>query len=135
MRQKQAHTRYMKIFAPAMLVYVIGILTVVYLREHTEVARTVLIALSLVPAVSMIVWMWGHMRYITEIDEYLRAQQVKSIMFGLAAIMSFATFWGLIELLVDLPPVPIFYVVPGFYLIQGLSFAIACRLGRNEESE
>lgn len=135
MRQKQAHRRYMKLFIPAMLAYIIGIFTVVYLREHTDVARTALIALSLIPALSMIIWMWGHMRYITEIDEYLRAQQVKSIMLGLAAIMSFATFWGLIELLVDLPPVPIFYVVPGFYLIQGLSFAIGCRLGRNEESE
>ena len=127
MTQKQAHRRYMKVFAPSMIVYVLGVFGVVSLRNQAETGTSILAALALIPALSMLVWIWGHWRYINELDEFLQKLQVQSIMVGLGITLSIASVWGLLEMLVQDPGFPVlqvFLIVPIFFVANGLALVI-----------
>lgn len=125
MSHKIAHRRYMKLFIPSMIGYLIGIALVVSFRQNENISQYILMALSLIPAACMFTWMWGHWRFINEIDEYMRTRHMRAIMFGLAIILSLATFWGLLEELVGVPAFPVFFIVPLFYLAQGLFYGFS----------
>ena len=130
MTQKHAHRRYMKLFIPAMAMYVLSIIGVSMARKHGALSEPLLYVASIIPAIFVVIWILGHMRYINELDEYLQKLQIKAVLFGLAGIMIFATIWGLLEELAAAPAVPIFYVVPGFYFVYGLAhFIIVKRAG------
>jgi amino acid permease len=124
MTQTIAHRRYMRLFVPAMLFYVVSILGISFVKEQEVLPDQIFYGLAVIPALAILVWVWGHMRYITELDEYLRGLQVRAIMFGMAGIMVIATVWGLMEEMTDIVRIPIFYVVPGFYLIYGIAHTI-----------
>ncbi len=119
---KHAHRRYMKLFVPAMILYVLSIIGVVLARKYDILPEPMLYAVSIIPAFFVIMWIFGHMRYINELDEFLQKLQVKAVLSGLAGIMIIATVWGLVEELAGAPAIPIFYIVPGFYFIYGLAY-------------
>jgi len=127
MTYKSAHKRYMQVFVPAMAFYLISIFSVSFAKKNELFSDGIFYGLAVLPGLAILVWIWGHMRYITEIDEYLRAQQLKSILIGLAGVMAFATVWGLMEEFTNIPQIPIFYVVPGFYFIYGLAHMIVSK--------
>jgi len=124
MTQKQAHRRYMKLFVPAMAMYLLSMFGISFARKNATMPEPLLYGLAFIPAVFILIWIWGHMRYITELDEYLRGLQVRAIMFGMAVIMAFSTVWGLLEELAAAPAVPIFFIVPGFYFAYGLAYVV-----------
>ncbi len=124
MSQKAAHKRYMRLFVPAMAFYVISIMSISLAKRHDLFPEPVFYGLALIPGMAILVWIWGHMRYVTELDEYLRGVQVRAILIGMAAVMAFATVWGLMEELTDIVRIPIFYVVPGFYFAYGIAHTI-----------
>ena len=127
MTQKQAHRRYMKLFVPAMAMYVLSIIGVVLARKHDALPEPLLYAASIIPAIFVVIWILGHMRYIYELDEYLQKLQVKAVLIGLAGIMIFSTIWGLLEELASAPAVPIFFIVPGFYFVYGFVYVIIAK--------
>jgi len=127
MTQKHAHRRYMKLFVPAMAMYVLSIVGISLAKKNDSMPEMLLYGVAFVPAIFVLLWIWGHMRYITELDEYLRGLQVRAVLFGMAAIMAFSTVWGLLEELAAAPAVPIFYVVPGFYLVYGIAHVIIAK--------
>ncbi|MBL4854914.1 MAG: hypothetical protein JKY25_11835 [Robiginitomaculum sp.] len=127
MTSKHAHRRYMKLFIPAMVLYVVSITGVALARAFNILPEPVLYAVSTIPAIFMIIWILGHMRYIYELDEFMQKLQVKAILLGLAGIMIIATIWGLMEVLASAPALPVFYVVPGFYFIYGLAYIIIAK--------
>ncbi len=127
MTQKQAHLRYMKLFVPAMAMYVLSMLGISLAKKNASIPEPLLYGVALIPAVFVLVWIWGHMRYITELDEYLRGLQVRAIMFAMAAVMAFSTVWGMLEELADAPAMPIFFIVPGFYFTYGLAYVIVAK--------
>ncbi len=124
MTQKTAYQRYMRLFVPAMLFYVVSILGISLAKRHEIFPDPVFYGLAIIPAIAMLIWIWGHMRYITELDEYLRGLQVRAVLIGMAGVMAFATVWGLMEEMTDIVRIPIFYVVPGFYLIYGITHSV-----------
>jgi len=127
MTQKNAHRRYMKLFIPAMAMYVLSITGVTMARKHGTLPEPMLYAASIIPAIFVVIWMFGHMRYINELDEYLQKLQVKAVLFGLAGIMIFSTIWGLLEELASVPAVPIFYILPVFYFVYGLAYMVIAK--------
>ena len=127
MTSKHAHRRYMKLFIPAMVLYVVSITGVALARAFNILPEPELYAVSTIPAIFMIIWILGHMRYIYELDEFMQKLQVKAILLGLAGIMIIATIWGLMEVLASAPALPVFYVVPGFYFIYGLAYIIIAK--------
>ena len=127
MATKHAHRRYMKLFIPAMALYLFSMIGISFARKHGTLPEPMLYAVSISPAVFIIIWILGHMRYINELDEFLQKLRIKAVLFGLTAIMIIATIWGLMEELASAPALPIFYVVPGFYLIYGLTYTIIAK--------
>lgn len=124
MTQKQAHRRYMKLFVPAMAMYLLSMFGISFAKKNATMPEPLLYGLAIVPAIFVLMWIWGHMRYITELDEYLRGLQIRAVLIGMAVIMAFTTVWGLLEELAAAPAVPIFFIVPGFYFVYGLAYLI-----------
>jgi len=124
MTQKHAHRRYMKLFVPAMFFYVLSIIGFKLAKKGGAMPEPLMYGLAIIPGIFILIWIWGHMRYITELDEYLRGLQVRAVLFGMAAIMAGSTVWGLMEELMGAPAVPLFYIVPGFYMIYGVAYMI-----------
>jgi len=124
---KHAHRRYMKLFIPAMTLYVVSIIGVALARIFNILPEPVLSAASTIPAIFMVIWTLGHMRYIRELDEFMQKLQVEAVLFGLASIMIIATIWGLLEQLAGAPALPVFYVVPGFYFAYGLAYIVVAK--------
>ena len=124
MTQKQAHRRYMKLFVPSMFFYVLSMIGIKVAKQNGTMPDVLLYGLALVPAVFVLIWIWGHMRYITDLDEYLQGLQVRAVMVGIGMVMVVATVWGLLEQLTDVSPLPIFYIVPVFYFAYGAAHIV-----------
>ncbi len=124
MTQKRAHRRYMKLFVPAMAMYLLSMFGISFAKNNATMPEPLLYGLAIVPAIFLLIWIWGHMRYITELDEFLRSLQVRAVLTGMALVMAFSTVWGLLEELAAAPAVPIFFIVPGFYFAYGLAYVV-----------
>lgn len=127
MVNKLARKRYFKIFIPAMIGYIISVFAIDYITDTFEMATTLKYSLALVPALFVFVWVWSHARYVLEVDEFVRFLQVKSLLAGWVMLMVLTTAWGFLEIFAEAPTVPIFYVLPGFYLCYGIASIIIGR--------
>ena len=122
-----ARRQYFKVFFPSMLIYLIGVFAVTYLWESTETGKPLIYGLSVIPVAAILTWMWAHWHYVKRLDEYLRRVQTEAMMIGLMIVVALAGGWGLLELMLDLPAMPIFYVMPGFYFVYGLAYVVLAR--------
>lgn len=146
MTEKQANNRYYKAFIPAFFLYVVGILLAVWARDNLidaqsvfdfwahnpiEWAQQIYYLLALIPIVAICIVAWAQWRFINELDEVLRMVQIKGLLFGLLCILAIATGWGLLEMLIRVPQLPIFWLVPIFIICQsvGIGFAKARERG------
>lgn len=120
MTNKMARKRYFRIFVPAMIGYVASCFGVAELIDKSADVTALTYGLALIPAIFVFIWVWSHARYILEIDEFVRMLQIKSILYGLIGLMALTTAWGFLEIYAQVPAVPIFYVLPGFYLCYGI---------------
>ncbi len=127
MTNKQAKSRYMRVFVPAMIGYVVSIFSTSLLINKSADVAPLTYGLALIPAIFVFIWVWAHARYILEIDEFVRMLQIKSVLYGLIVLMGFTTAWGLLEFYTPVPAIPIFYVLPGFYLCYGIAAVIIGR--------
>ena len=136
MTEKQATNRYYKAFIPAFLLYVVGILAAVWARDNLitaqsvfdfwsqnqiELAQVIYYLLALIPIVAIYGIAWAQWRLVSELDEFLRMIQIKGLLFGLLCILAIATGWGLLEMLIRAPKLPIFLIVPIFMVCQSVS--------------
>ncbi len=124
MTQKTAHRRYIKVFIPAMVIYMISIFAISWANIQSYLPKYSLYFLTIIPVLSIFAWMWAQWRYVKELDEYMRARQVEAMMYGMMVVVAFASGWGLMELMTDVPRIPIFFAGPGFYLFYGIIFAV-----------
>ena len=124
MTQRTAAKRYFKIFIPAMLIYVIGVFAITWAEDKSYLAPNALYFLTLIPIFGIFAWMWAQWRYVQELDEYLSKLQTDAMMYGFMIITAIAMGWGLMELMTDVPRIPIFFAGPGFCFAYGISFAI-----------
>lgn len=124
MTTQQARRRYMKIFIPSMIGYIAGVFANKFLIDETVAPGLGTYVLALIPALFVFAWVWGHARYILEVDEFVRMLQIKSVLYGLIVLMALTTAWGCLEFFAQAPAIPIFYVLPGFYLCYGIAALI-----------
>lgn len=127
MRNKIATRRYFKIFIPSMLIYVLGVFGVSWAEKEGLISTPMIIVLSIIPALAILAWMWGHWRYVKELDEYIRALQTEAMMIALMVVVAIASSWGLMEFMADVAKLPVFFVMPGFYFIYGITLLILTR--------
>ena len=120
----QATRRYRKIFIPAMALYLISIFGISWADNQSYLPPWSMYALTLIPILAIFAWMWAQWRYVNELDEYLKALQTEAMMIGLMTVTAIASGWGLMELMTDVPRIPVFFAGPGFYLIYGIAYAV-----------
>jgi hypothetical protein len=73
-----------------------------------------LYALATIPVVAILSAFWAHLRFINEVDEFLRTIQIKAVIFGIACVRAIASGWGTLELLADAPKLKVFWLLPIF---------------------
>ncbi len=118
---KQALRNYLKVFIPAMAVYILSIFGVSWADNASLLSPIALYVLTLIPVLAIFAWMWAQWRFVKELDEYLRKLQTEAMMIGFMVITGIAMGWGLMELMTDVPRIPIFYAGPGFYFVYGVA--------------
>ncbi|MCR9136556.1 MAG: hypothetical protein NXI27_11210 [Alphaproteobacteria bacterium] len=124
MTPEQATCRYFKAFVPAICVYAVGTVGITWLGSRSLVPSAVLYMLALVPVVAIFLAFWAHWRFATEVDEFLRLIQIKGTLFGIACVMIVASGWGTLETLADAPNLPVFWLLPIFWVAQSAATAI-----------
>ncbi len=127
MTPKQALRRYFKIFVPSMVAYLASIFGLAMLRIMDLLTGWYSYALPLIPGICVVVFMWGHFRFIKECDELQRRVLVEAMMFGLFIALTVSTVWGLIEMFSDVPRLGVFWIFPIFYGGYGLASAYLTR--------
>lgn len=150
MTEKQALHRYYKIALPALGVYITSIIIAVWARDgmissvsvfnfwshdNMGLAKAIYYALVITPIIAICAMAWAHWRFITELDEYMRMIQIKGLLFGLLCMLAVATGWGMIEMLLRLPALPVFWLVPIFWLGFSISIGVIKAKERGIEYE
>jgi len=123
MSPKLARTRYMKLFIPSMILYLVGIFIASTEQIINIMPNGAIYGLVIIPAIGVFGWIYAQMRFVKECDEYIRKMQIEAILYGVCALMCVATVWGLLEFYTNVPKLPIFFALPGFYLFYGLAGA------------
>ncbi len=114
MSPKLAKQRYCKILFLSMAGYVLSILAVTLLTKFMDVPFFLNVGLAIIPALFILWLIWGHGRWIFETDEYERFRQMRGVLIGVGGTLAFTSVWGLMEMLVDAPKFPAFYVLVVF---------------------
>jgi len=119
---KQALRRYLKIFIPSMIAYLVLIFLAVRLIKSETVTGMVVFSVAILPGLAALCFLYGFFRFIKETDEVLRRIQTDAILVGVGAILTLTLTWGILELLIEtLPRLSIFYIFPIFFMVQGLA--------------
>lgn len=121
MSPKLAQKRYFKLFIPSMLFYVFGLAVASSEAIFKYLPEGSIYVLALIPALGVFGWIYAHMRLIRETDEFIRKVQIEAILYGLCGIMCASTAWGLLEFYTEVPKLPIFFALPGFYFFYGIA--------------
>ncbi|MEM8702037.1 MAG: hypothetical protein AAGF82_09450 [Pseudomonadota bacterium] len=121
MSTEQANARFFKVFVPAMVIYVATTAGIASLSDRHTLPPYVLYGLTLVPIGAVFAAFWAQWRFAMELDEFLRLIQIKGTLIGVACVMIIASGWGQLERLADVPRLPVFWLLPIFWAIQGLA--------------
>ncbi len=132
---KQAQQRYIRVFWPVMVVYIILCFAGPVLIGMVEVQPVWLKpVIAFVTAAPIAIVFWLLLRNIRQTDEYTRSQMVGAILPAAAITLTLTTFWGFMELygVVSLPErvSATFFVSPTFF---GLWCAFHCIRAAREQ--
>ena len=112
------------LLVPAMIVFIASTLGIVWAEDNLALPAAAFYALTMVPIAALLSTYWALWRFITEIDEFLRMIQIKSIIIGLIAVMVVITGWGLMEIYADAPALGIFWLNPVFWVAYAIAALI-----------
>ena len=124
MTTEQANYRYFKAFIPSVAVYGVGTVSIFWLAENAAVSSITQYVLALIPIVAIFFAFWAHWRFANDVDEFMRLIQIKGVIFGIACVMIVAAGWGTLETLADAPRLPVFWLLPIFWVAQSAALAI-----------
>ena len=117
-----AGRNYLKRFIPMMVFYVVALMGVVWIFLHHPphgVAAYLLASLPAVPIIGVIVIVGLYLG--EEQDEFLRALQTRSMMWGIGLTLAITTVWGFIENFTKAPHLQGYLVFPIFCVAVCLS--------------
>lgn len=117
---KQAQRRYIRVFWPVMIVYIItcfaGPALIALVDPQPTWFKPVIAILTATP---LAIVFWLLLRHVRETDEYTRSQMVSAILPAAAITLALTSFWGFMEMygVVTLPErvSAMFFVSPIFF--------------------
>jgi hypothetical protein len=117
----QASKRYNKRAIIAMPIYIVLIFLASYVHRHNHPSRSLAILISILPSIPLVAFVATAGLYLKEeTDEFLRSIFQQSLLWSMGLILAFTSVWGLLEMLADVPHLPVFYVFPGFWVFFGI---------------
>ena len=109
-----------------------GVLTPLIFNGH--IAKDLTFILAFIPISCVWVGLWAHGKLILELDEYLRYNEVKILLFAFVCALGLASAWGYLEFFWGgLPHLPMVLVLPMFYVFYALGHGIWSRGWFSEE--
>lgn len=120
-----ANRRYLRRFFSAMGLYVVVLLSVVWLFKHNHPTGPIAYMLAVLPALPIIacIAVWG-LYLAEEKDEFQRAVQIQSMIWGIGATLVFTTVWGFLELFADLQHFQTYLAFPLFCACTGIASSV-----------
>lgn len=105
-----------------------GVLTPLAFNDY--ISKDIIFFLAFIPMVCVWVGLWAHGKLILELDEYLRFNEIKILLFAIVCALALATGWGYLEFFWGgLPHLPIIFVLPVFYVFYAIGHGIWSRHG------
>jgi hypothetical protein len=108
-----AQRRYLSRMIPLSIAYGLAVFFASSLIPDEAKATPQTIAIALVPALSVLGWLWAMGSYLAELtDEYVRLLEVRKALVATGLTLALASGWGILELYTDVPRVPLFFIFP-----------------------
>lgn len=102
--------------------YLLGLGTAITLWRNYELARPMVFAIALLPALPTLAMVWAMARYLTdEQDEYLRHRTIMAALAALGAVLAAGIFWGFLEMFELVPHLWAWWVLPVWAVALGLA--------------
>lgn len=112
-QQHPAYRAYARRMGLAAAAYLSTILLAVGLLPDEAPPTLAPIAVALVPGAAVLAMIWALGKLLVELDdEYLRLLEVRKFIVATGFVLAVASVWGMLELLTQVPRLPIFYVFP-----------------------
>jgi len=120
MSSERATYRYLSVFAPAMLIYISSGFAISYVDKQNAISPMLLYLASCVPVLALMLSFYAQWRFVSEVDELLRLIHFKAMIFATASMLLIVTCWGTFELFAGAPEMPIFWLLPVFWVTHSL---------------
>lgn len=121
MKSNPAYRRYMRRFIPATAIYLLFIALATWMIPDDAKISFTTVAISLLPGFAILVWIWAMARLLIELDdEYLRMLEIRKFLVATGLTLSVCSVWGVLELFVPVPTLPVFMVFPMWCLGMGV---------------
>lgn len=118
---RKAQSRYVRDFAIAMTAYVVTLFAVVYAVRDGALSGPLLWLLAVLPALPLLRVIQVVGRHILDLDEYLRALNVRRMLAALGVTLGLCTVWGFLEAFAGAPRLQLYLVFPIFCGLYGFS--------------
>jgi uncharacterized membrane protein YcfT len=117
----QATRRYNKRYLIATPLYIILLFVAVHILRHDHPSHTLAIVIAILPSIPLVAMIAIAGLYLKEErDEFMRSIFQQSLLWSIGLVLAITSIWGLLEMIVGVPHLPIFYVFPGFCLFFGI---------------
>ncbi len=104
--------------------YILSTWSAVQASKSETLSDYTLYAVSVIPTLFILAFLWVPWKFVKSLDEYLRALHTEAMMIGAMAAIGIGGSWGVLELIADVPHLPVFYVLPIYFLVYGMSILI-----------
>lgn len=108
-----AYSRYIRRTIVLALAYVAAVAGVSAIVPDGAAPSPLNVALAIVPGLAVLGFIWAMGRLLVELDdEYLRMLEVRKFIVATGVALAVASVWGLLEMMVEVPRLPVFFVFP-----------------------
>lgn len=117
----QASKRYNKRYLIAMPLYLILLFLATHILRHNHPNRPLALVIAILPSIPLVAMIAIAGLYLKEeTDEFQRSIFQQSLLWSVGLVLAITSIWGLLEMIADVPHLPIFYVFPGFCVFFGI---------------
>jgi hypothetical protein len=120
-----AKSRYMRRFSLSMLLYVLFLVTAVWVFVHHHPSGPLAWLLAILPALAVIGQIVAFGLYLREEkDEFQVALGVQSMLWGIGGTLSVTVTWGFLENFLQLRHLDLIWIYPIFCALSGIAYGL-----------